>query len=144
MESRIEPGEAPKRRLWTRVLPWCVAALTALVALSVVVPNVLEKFTHSGSDGGHHKCRTDLRNLRVALDEFAARHVGRYPAALTELLTPDTNGHRILNYTRIPLDPWKSPYLYIPPTTPGARPSVYSAGPDRLAGTSDDLRIDDE
>lgn len=140
METTPEPAVMTRRSGWSRVLPWCVALLTALIALTLVVPNVLEKFQHTGTPRWHG----DLRALSSALDEYAARNRGRYPDDLEQLVAPDPHGYRFLNYSRIPLDPWKTPYLYLPPTTPGARPIVYSAGPDRLAGTSDDLPIDDE
>lgn len=125
-------------------MPWCVAVLTGLVALAVVVPNVLEKFQHSDNNSHHAKWYRDLLALRSALDEYAVRNRGRYPEQFDELVTPDVNGYRFLNYSRIPLDPWKSPYVYVRPATSGARPFVYSLGPDRLAGTDDDRHLDDE
>lgn len=42
--------------------------------------------------------------------------------------------------TKVPLDPWKSPYQYrFPGSVDPKEPEILSSGPDRLAGTADDL-----
>lgn len=143
METSLEPAATTKRSGWRRALPWCAALLVGFAALAVAVPNVLERFQHH--DYHHAKWYRDLLALRSALDEYAVRNAGRYPAQLDELIAPDRrDGYRFLNESRTPLDPWRSPYGYLAPAHAGARPLVYSFGPDRRAGTDDDLRLDDE
>ena len=132
------------RQRWVRVVKWTAGAVGALLVLTLIVPNVLEKYSSTGSDGGLHRCRTDLRAITAALDEYAARNQGRYPEQLDDLIAPDATGYRLLNYTRIPLDPWRSSYVYVRPASSDARALLYSLVPDRRWGTDDDLRLDDE
>lgn len=144
MDTTPEPAVVTRRPRWRRALLWCAMLLVLLAALAVVVPNVLEKYTSSGSDGGQHKCRTELQHMRCALDEYAARNQGRYPAEFADLLAPDSNGYRYLSIARVPRDPWKSEYVYVAPSVSGGKPSVFSRGPDGEPGTDDDIRLDDE
>jgi general secretion pathway protein G len=85
--------------------------------------------------------RTDLSNLRTALDAFQVDNA-RYPTTaegLTPLVTrpPDLPTWRGPYLEEIRIDPWRTPYRYTP--CPGARPDLRSAGPDQLFDTPDDL-----
>ena len=127
---------------WRSILKWGVVAIVALLALAVIVPRVIEKY--SGSSYQHAMWYRDLLAIRSALDEYAVRNEGRYPARFEELLTPDSNGHQLLDCSRIPSDPWRSPYVYVGPAAQGAKPTVFSCGPDGKPGTDDDLHLNDE
>jgi general secretion pathway protein G len=88
------------------------------------------------------KIRADLATIDAALDAYAARNGGTYPESLDVLARHDANGAAFLD--PLPLDPWKRPYLYEPPKTPGALPRVLTYGHDGKPGGVDlDADVDD-
>lgn len=50
--------------------------------------------------------------------------------------------HKENPYRKIAIDPWKRPYVYVPPEGTNAWPVVLSCGPDGVRGTADDIRPD--
>ena len=76
----------------------------------------------------------DLHTLASALDEYAIRHDGRYPDDIDALVQPDDHGHRYLNSSRIPYDPWGTAYIYIPPPKPSGTFVLMSYGADASPG----------
>lgn len=74
-------------------------------------------------------------------------HTGRYPDAgqgLRALVrapqdTPGWNGPYV---SHIATDLWDTPYVYRPDTPTNGHPLVFSCGPDRRPGTSDDIHPD--
>ena len=62
------------------------------------------------------KAEVDLVSLQSAVSEYAILNGGVYPESLELLVTPDENGNTFLKARRLPLDPWKNPYHYEPPT----------------------------
>jgi Type II secretion system (T2SS), protein G len=125
-------------RGWVNVLKWSAVMLGALFVLALIVPDIAERI--SGPNYHHAKWYRDLSSLAGALDSYAERNEGRYPRELPDLCERGTWSYAILS--RIPLDPWGSPYVYVPATVAGARPIVFCAGPDRTPATDDDLRLD--
>lgn len=131
------------RRGFTLAEMMVVIVIIGLLA-TLVVPNVLEKFQFSSVS----KAKADIAQITSALNEYAIRNQGKFPDSLESLVTPDQNGQRFLNATKVPRDPWKQEYHYEPPT-PGSgesNPHVWSDGPDGQPGSADDvdnLKIED-
>lgn len=124
------------RRGFTLAEMMVVIVIIGLLA-TLVVPSVLEKFQFSSIG----KSKADISQIVNALNEYAVRNQGKFPENLEALITPDQNGQRFLNATKVPRDPWKQEYHYEPPT-PGsgeAMPHVWSDGPDGQAGSQDDV-----
>ena len=82
-----------------------------------------------------HTCaKMDVSTISSAVESFAIEHDGRHPTTLTELVTPDPTGRTYLKDRRtMPLDPWKNPYEYEPPTAARAF-RVFSPGSDGVPG----------
>ena len=53
--------------------------------------------------------------------------------ASTASIEPDPNGHRFLNKTSVPKDPWQNPYLYEPPVG-SEKYRIYTLGRDGSPG----------
>lgn len=80
----------------------------------------------------------DISALKMGLDSFATNNAGKYPDSLTVLVMPDLNGHRYLNQSTVPRDPWNREYVYVCDPV-----NVLSYGRDGVAGgTGDDADID--
>lgn len=74
-------------------------------------------------------------------------HVGAYPTHEQGLLAlarrpadvPKWNGPYI---NQLRADPWGTPFVYEPPSEPGAWPTLLACGADKLRGTADDIAPD--
>ena len=127
-----------RRRVWPWVLVGCIVAVpVGVVAFGVlatlVVPNVLTRLDKAFED----KVRADLTAIESALKEYAINNGGRYPDDLEALVIPDEHGHTYLS--ELPLDPWRRPYVYDPPSHPDQpEPRVYTLGSDGVPGGSGD------
>jgi len=124
------------RRGFTLAEMMVVIVIIGLLA-TLVVPNVMEKFFTAT----HEKAKADITQIVSALNEFAIRNNGKYPDSLEALVTPDEHGHKYLQSSKVPKDPWKNEYMYEAPV-PGSgtpEPRVFTYGPDGQAGGSDDI-----
>ena len=125
---------ARARRGFTLAEMMVVIVIIGLLA-TLVVPNVLEKFQFSA----RAKAKADIAAIVNALTEYATRNAGKFPDSLEALITPDTNGYKFLNYSKVPKDPWKNEYMYEPPQQGTPEPRVFSYGPDNQPGNEDDV-----
>ena len=117
-----------------------VVIIAALAAM--ILPHVLP----ASEDAKIRIARADIANIQnIGLGLFHL-HMDRYPTneeGLNALISrPASSGEWKGPYLKKrPVDPWKEPYLY---RVPGTRnitggPDVWSKGPDRKEGTSDDV-----
>lgn len=89
------------------------------------------------------RMKADILSIDSALAEYAINNGGRYPDSLDVLIQPDENGHRYLDRTTLPVDPWKNEYFYVPPSPGEPRPRVYTLGKDgEVGGEGDDRDLD--
>jgi hypothetical protein len=128
---------AESRPVWSVRRSWLV--LLGIVAtcafLIAIVPEV--HMVQIQSTPG--RIKADITVIKEALDAYAMQHDGRYPDTLLHLVTPDEGGHRYLNQTRPPLDPWKREYVYVRCSPP----NVLTYGRDGVVGgTGDDADVD--
>lgn len=124
-----------------------IELLLVLVILTVLAAVVVPKFTKRSEQARITAANTDISNLEVALDAFEV-DMGRYPTsnegmkALVEEPTGSMADAWKGPYIKrgIPNDPWGNPYVY---TMPGRHNTkgydLYSYGPDRQDGGSDDI-----
>lgn len=84
-----------------------------------------------------------ITELRGAVEHYAREHDGRYPGTLDELTRPDEQGQRAVEPGDL-LDPWKNAYVYRVPSAGVDSTTVFSAGPDGIADTDDDVHGLDE
>jgi hypothetical protein len=73
--------------------------------------------------------RAQIKNLKIAVQRHRWKH-NVYPTSLDEVATYLEDG-------KIPTDPWGGPFIY---DVIGDGFRIYSKGPDRTAGTDDDVK----
>lgn len=104
------------------------------ILATIVVPNVWRNF----AQGQAAKCKIDITALSDALTSYAMNNAGKFPDSLEPLVTPDGNGYRYLNQSKIPRDPWNEEYGYEPPGPGQTEPRVFTLGKDRTQGGEGD------
>ena len=105
------------------------------VGATLVVPRILASL----GDTKGNRTRADLTTLEAACATFAMKNRGVHPESIESLIRPDANGRRYIQAATEPLDAWGAPYGYVAPGQEQSGPQVFSAGPDGLRGTSDDI-----
>ena len=107
-----------------------VIVILGLLA-TMVVPNIMA----SSDEAKESKAMVDVKNIAGAVKMYYIKQ-GSIPDTLEELVEPDERGRS--QHEELPLDPWDSAYELIPGDTPRDW-EVISCGPDREAGTEDDI-----
>lgn len=131
----------PPRWLWI-VLGLIVGCPTITVAIGFAVTLFAPQVLDRARAAAEAKAREDLAVLERALDDYARRHDGRFPAKLEQLVKPDASGASALDDEKRLKDPWKHAYQYTPPAEEsGARPRVWSFGLDGAEGGGDDVEL---
>ena len=122
-----------------------VAAIALLALLGAALFRVSDQAVVRRRGSPHLKALRHLDVLAQALGRYRF-HTGQYPAAeqgLAALVREPAGGVAGWDGPYISLlrpDPWGSAYGYA--VTAEALPQLFSLGPDRAAGTADDLRPD--
>ena len=130
--TELERGGIVKR-------PWLV--LGGIVAIPALLSTLREPAQDGYRVSDRARARCDVTTIALALEEYAMEHDGEYPEGLADLVTPDDRGHRCLNQTRLPRDPWGREYVYVS----GNSPNVLTYGRDGvLGGTGEDADVDYE
>lgn len=118
-----------------------VIVILGLLA-SFVVPNLMG----NQEEAARQKVVVDIQQLENALDMYRLRN-SFYPTTeqgLEALVSAPTSQPVPRSYPadgfvrRLPKDPWGENYILVSPGQMG-RIDVYSKGPDRVAGTDDDI-----
>ena len=118
-----------------------VIVILGIIA-SMVVPNLMD----NKDQADQQKTVVDIQQLENALDMYRLRN-GFYPTTeqgMQALVTAATTQPAPRSFPdggfvkRLPKDPWDEDYILISPGQLG-RIDVYSKGPDRVAGTDDDI-----
>lgn len=118
-------------RLLVKGLVGC-AGLIVLLGLSLfylVKPRLESRIADQRAD-----MLQDFAEIESALEQWRASHGGAYPETLNVLFVPDERGKSLLPSQSPPRDPWGQGYLYRAPTSPGAKPLLYTLGRDRTEG----------
>lgn len=124
------------RRTPTRRSGFSLAELMVVIVIlgllaTIVVPNVLGYL----AQGNETVVKSDISQISQAIDSYMIANGGKAPDSLEILEQPDDNGHSYLK--KVPLDPWKNPYVYEPPL--GNQPyTVLSYGKDGAPGGEGD------
>lgn len=118
-----------------------VIVILGLLA-SFVVPNLMG----NQEEAARQKVVVDIQQLENALDMYRLRN-SFYPTTeqgLEALVTAATSQPIPRSFPadgfirRLPKDPWGEDYILVSPGQMG-RIDVFSKGPDRIAGTNDDI-----
>jgi general secretion pathway protein G len=131
-------GSKPAKKGFTLAEMMVVIVIIGILA-TIVVPNVWQKF----AAGQQAKIKVDIMAIMTALDDYAMQNNAKFPDTLEPLVQPDMNGHRYLNQSKIPKDPWGEEYGYEAPSPGNPRPRVFTYGRDKsMGGEGDDADVD--
>jgi len=135
------PHHQARRR---RRLGFTLAELLAVVAILAILSGVaIFGFKEVIGNARVKTATSEAKGLANALKLFATAHVEEFPS--TQGFPDPSTGFDILYQTnmvdRIPVDPWRNPYFWtLQPNAVGIlEPVVFSAGPDGVPGTADDI-----
>lgn len=143
--NEVSTAPLPQRPVFKRRSWWAVA-WTLLVLLVTFVALVMSIGCDRSHGARYSRIQGDLNALRLALDNYQT-HSSTLPTteqglkALTEKPTVapvPANHMRIMKL--VPRDPWGREYQYRAPAKESDEGyDVWSAGPDGLDGTADDV-----
>ena len=126
------------------------AAFTLLeVLLVLLIIGLLVGLVAPYMLGMKDKADIDAARVQVILLLQSCEHfrfnMNDYPASLEQLLVnPGTSSKwagPYIDSDKLPKDPWEQDYVY--EYQPGAKPVIFSMGPDRQPNTADDVQKDE-
>jgi general secretion pathway protein G len=123
-----------------------VELLLVVVIIGILAAIVIPKLTGRTEQAEVASAEMQITNIMNALDHYE-RDVGRFPATLDDLMrlpalpNPDRWKGPYLRANEQPKDPWGNFFVYVYPGPTGPNDfDLYSAGPDGVAGSGDDVR----
>lgn len=120
-------------------------AVFMLVVIGALLVRRVSRVVEDGRPYPHYSAIKSLNNLATALGRYRF-HVGAYPSAeqgLKALIEdPGVEGWNGPYIIQLKSDPWDTPYCYAVDASGNA--DVFTAGPDHVPGTPDDLRPESE
>jgi general secretion pathway protein G len=120
-------------------LAFCIASLLLVLSVTLLLPRTRKGITGTLCP----KWKSDVMAIECACKEYAQDHAGRYPASLSELVSPDAGGRSYVESGRLPLDPWRHEYGYAPPSAERPLPRIFTLGRDgKPGGEGDDADLD--
>ncbi|MAD76514.1 MAG: type II secretion system protein GspG [Rheinheimera sp.] len=120
--------------------------MVVIVILGIIASMVVPNLMGNQEQAAKQKVVVDIQQLESALDMYRLRN-GFYPTTeqgIASLVTAPTSQPAPRSFPeggfirRLPKDPWGEEYIMVSPGQLG-RIDVYSKGPDRVAGTDDDI-----
>lgn len=143
MKQRV--AQHRRRGGFTLIEVLLVLAILGVIA-AMVVPQLLGQQKKAYIDA----TKNSIKGLEGALEIYAFHHDSEYPTTqqgLDVLISQPANddkwvGPYLKSVKTLPLDAWGQPFQYEYPGTnnpPGTKPDIYSSGPDRIPGNSDDI-----
>jgi general secretion pathway protein G len=121
-----------------------IELLVVIIILAILAAVVIPRVISRTEDARLAKATADISTIDGVLENYKL-DTGNYPTAdegLQALVTNVANSERwngpyIKN--TVPMDPWGNPYGYRIPGENGPDYDIFSAGPDKQAGTQDDI-----
>ncbi|HEX3817062.1 MAG TPA: type II secretion system major pseudopilin GspG [Chthoniobacterales bacterium] len=119
--------------------------MLVVTIIALLLGTAIYKLSGNVEYARHNRVAADIQSISTQLKLYQSMN-GFYPTteqgiqALVTQPTSDPQPQRWYQlFKEMPVDPWNNPYIYV---SPGQKdPSgfdLYSAGPDRKAGTADD------
>ena len=139
--ARNEVRQAQGREAFTLIELLLVLAILGVI-MSMVVPNLLGRQKYANIDA----TRGSVKGAEQAVRMYALDHLGEYPSmadgfrVLIEPPRGKDSRWRGPYLSTLPQDAWGNDLIYQYPSKHAPREfDVYSAGPDKSAGTDDDI-----
>jgi len=134
----------------TRLIVLALRGAQGLTALAVLGAMALVAVRVSGREDSPRvsSVQVDLKTLALALSQYAT-DTGDYPTTDDGLMALVMRPSPIpgaswkgpyLDSNELPKDPWGHDYVYLRPA-PGESPALFSAGPDAIMGSGDDICV---
>jgi general secretion pathway protein G len=129
---KLHRNTTPRHHAGFSLAEMMVVIVIIGVLATLVVPNVVRQLGKS-QEG---KVKSDITQLANAVDLFVIENGGTYPESLEQLIAPPDGGPSYLRGRKsVPLDPWKMPYMYDPPSVTGTGDfRIYTFGKDKAPG----------
>ena len=123
-----------------------IELLLVIIIIGVLAAMVIPRFAGRTEEAKRAAARADIEaNIAIALDIFELDN-GRYPTTEEGLAALRTKPSGADNWNgpylkkRVPIDPWRNPYIYISPGIHNPEDyDLYSYGPDGAEGGGDDI-----
>jgi general secretion pathway protein G len=122
-----------------------VEVLLVLVILVIIAGLAATNLIPMEKRGKINAARTQIRAFKGPLGAYRL-DIGDYPTSLEELRMPPADAAAADRWAgpyldrNVPLDPWDRPYGYrYPGQHDPDMPDIWSAGPDKVEGTQDDI-----
>ena len=120
-----------------------IEVMVVVVILGILAAVVVQRVLDRPDEARVTKAKQDIRSLEAALNLYKLDNFV-YPttdqgleALVTKPVSPEPPGWKDGGYVdRLPLDPWRQPYLYLSPGQHGAI-DVFSLGPDQQPSDDD-------
>lgn len=127
-----------------------IEVLLVLAILGVIAAMVVPQLIGRQRDANAKAARLSISGLEQSLELYAVDHNGEFPTTaegLEALLSQPNNdekwhGPYIKDANSLPVDPWGRAFNYEYPGqhhAQGVKPDISSNGPDKAAGTADDI-----
>lgn len=112
-----------------------IELILVTIIIGILASMVVVNFSGYQTQARIRAAKGDIAHYSTAVELYALDNNDQYPQSLQDL----KGGRR--DYVKdIRNDPWGNPYIYIPPTDPlRGDYQVFSAGPDGVPGTADDV-----
>ncbi|NOX97527.1 MAG: type II secretion system major pseudopilin GspG [Nitrospirae bacterium] len=123
-----------------------IELLLVIIIIGVLAAMAIPRFAGKSEEAKRAVARADVEaNIAIALDLFELDN-GRYPTTEEGLAALRTKPSEAVNWNgpylkkRVPVDPWKHPYIYLSPGIHNPEDyDLYSYGPDGVEGGGDDI-----
>ena len=118
--------------------------MIVLAILAVIVGLVLPNLLGAQKKAMIKNARIQVHEVEAAADLYAADHDAEFPGSLDLLISSPGSDPKwkgpYLKGGKSPADPWGNPIQYTyPGSHNGDGPDIWSMGPDKQSGTSDDV-----
>jgi len=119
-----------------------IEIMLVVIIIGIMAALVAPRLVHKVGEAKPVAAANQIDSLGLALDLYAMDNSGRYPKALGDLVRDPGDAEKWNGpYLKkgVPPDPWGNPYTYQSPGVHSKDYDLYSAGPDAIEGTEDDI-----
>jgi general secretion pathway protein G len=110
--------------------------ILVMVIIGILAGMVTFSVAGRGTEAREIRAQADLSVYQRAVEAYALENNDQYPKSLNDLV-----GGKRDYVIEIKVDPWRTPYVFAFPGKKHHKYDLYSCGPDKQAGTADDISV---